>query len=114
MGEGSTTLCSPPARATGSTRPTSAPDFATPRGRGGVRPSRGQRPVPHHLRRTVGTLITHEVGLDAAREQLGHSDGSTTYQHYVGKREVAPDVRPTLDVFFSALPEAVPLLAREA
>lgn len=69
---------------------------------------------PHDLRRTVGTLIAHEVGLDAAREQLGHSDGSTTYQHYVGKRQVAHDVRPTLDLFFVGLPDAIPLLAHEA
>lgn len=60
---------------------------------------------PHDLRRTVGTLITHDVGLDAARDQLGHSDGSTTYQHYVGKREAAPDLRRTLDRLFSPLPE---------
>lgn len=59
---------------------------------------------PHDLRRTVGTLIAHEDGLDAAREQLGHSDGSTTYQHYVGKRETAPDLRLTLDQFFIPLP----------
>lgn len=50
----------------------------------------------HTLRRTVGTLIAHEVSLDAAREQLGHRDPSVTYQHYVGKRPVAPDVRMTL------------------
>jgi integrase len=51
----------------------------------------------HTLRRTVGTLLAHEVGLDAAREQLGHRDPSVTYQHYVGRRTTAPDVRPTLD-----------------
>lgn len=69
---------------------------------------------PHDLRRTVGTLIAHEVSLDAARDQLGHSDGSTTYQHYVGKRPISPDVRATLDVFFGGLPDAVPLIAHEA
>ena len=55
---------------------------------------------PHTLRRTVGTLIAHEVGLDAAREQLGHSDSSATYQHYVGKRTTAPDIRQVLGLFF--------------
>lgn len=69
---------------------------------------------PHDLRRTVGTLIAHEVSLDAARDQLGHSDGSTTYQHYVGKRPISPDVRATLDVFFGGLPDAVPPIAPEA
>lgn len=60
--------------------------------------------TPHTLRRSVGTLLAHEVSLDAAREQLGHSDASVTYQHYVGRREVAPDVRVTLDAFFAPLP----------
>ena len=50
----------------------------------------------HTLRRTVGTLVAHEVSLDAAREQLGHRDPSITYRHYVGKRSLAPDVRDTL------------------
>lgn len=36
--------------------------------------------TPHTLRRTVGTLVAHEAGLDATREQLGHSDPSVTYQ----------------------------------
>ncbi|TWG97802.1 phage integrase family protein [Nocardioides sp. J9] len=58
----------------------------------------------HTLRRTVGTLLTHEVSLDAAREQLGHRDPSITYQHYVGKRSVAPDVRTTLAQLLVAPP----------
>jgi integrase len=60
--------------------------------------------TPHTLRRTVGTLLAHEVSLDAAREQLGHRDPSVTYQHYVGKRPVAPDVRGTLDLLLAPLP----------
>lgn len=55
----------------------------------------------HTLRRTVGTLLAHEVCLDAARDQLGHRDPSITYRHYVGKRPLAPDVRDTLDQFFA-------------
>ena len=58
----------------------------------------------HTLRRTVGTLIAHEVSLDAAREQLGHRDPSVTYQHYVGRRAVAPDVREVLDRLLADLP----------
>lgn len=58
----------------------------------------------HTLRRTVGTLLTHEVSLDVAREQLGHRDPSITYQHYVGKRPVAPDVRTTLAQLLLASP----------
>lgn len=59
----------------------------------------------HTLRRTVGTLLAHEVSLDAAREQLGHRDPSVTYQHYVGKRHLAPDVRTTLDLLLAPLPQ---------
>jgi integrase len=51
----------------------------------------------HTLRRTVGTLIAHEVSLDAARDQLGHRDPSVTFRHYVGKRPLAPDLRTTLN-----------------
>jgi integrase len=57
----------------------------------------------HTLRRTVGTIIAHEVSLDAAREQLGHRDPSVTYQHYVGRRPIAPDVRGTLDLLLQPL-----------
>jgi integrase len=57
----------------------------------------------HTLRRTVGTLLAHEVSLDAAREQLGHRDPSVTYQHYVGKRLLAPDVRTILDQLLAPL-----------
>jgi integrase len=56
--------------------------------------------TPHTLRRTVGTLIAHERGTDAARDQLGHTDGSVTGTFYVAKREVAPDLRVILDRFF--------------
>jgi integrase len=58
----------------------------------------------HTLRRTVGTLLAHEVSLDAAREQLGHRDPSVTYQHYVGRRAVAPDVRQVLGQLLADLP----------
>jgi len=55
---------------------------------------------PHTLRRTVGTLLTHEAGVDVARDLLGHSDPSVTFQHYTGPRRIAPDVRHLLDRFF--------------
>lgn len=56
--------------------------------------------TPHTLRRTVGTLVAHEAGLDAARDVLGHSDPSVTFQSYVAPRAVAPDVRDVLGLFF--------------
>jgi integrase len=55
---------------------------------------------PHTLRRSVSTLITNEVGLDAAREQLGHSDPSLTWRSYVAARPIAPDLRHVLNAFF--------------
>lgn len=57
--------------------------------------------TPHTLRRTVGTRIAHEVGLDAVREQLGHSHPSISFQRYVAARELAPDLRSVLDAFFT-------------
>ncbi len=59
----------------------------------------------HTLRRTVGTLLAHQVSLDAARDQLGHRDPSITYRHYVGKRPLAPDLRTTLNQFFEPVGE---------
>lgn len=56
--------------------------------------------TPHTLRRTVGTAIGHEMGIDAARWQLGHRDPSLTAQVYVAARPVAPDTRPVLRRFF--------------
>jgi hypothetical protein len=58
--------------------------------------------TPHTLRRTVGTLVAHERGTDAAREQLGHADRSVTGTFYVAKRSVAPDLRTVLDRFFTS------------
>jgi len=60
--------------------------------------------TPHALRRTVGTLLAHEAGLDVARDVLGHSDPSITFQAYVGTRPTAPDVRNLLDLFFNEHP----------
>lgn len=57
--------------------------------------------TPHTLRRTVGTLLAHQVGLDAAREQLGHADSTVTWRSYVAPRPTAPDVRHVFDVFFT-------------
>lgn len=56
---------------------------------------------PHVLRRTVGTHLAHEAGLDVAREVLGHADTSVTWRHYVAPRQLGPDVRTLLDAFFT-------------
>ncbi|MWB99025.1 tyrosine-type recombinase/integrase [Agromyces seonyuensis] len=37
---------------------------------------------PHAFRRTGATLIAHELGLQAAADQLGHTSTTTTKEHY--------------------------------
>lgn len=56
---------------------------------------------PHTLRRTVGTLVAHSAGLDAARDVLGHRDPSFTARHYVADIGRVVDVRHTLDPIFA-------------
>ena len=56
---------------------------------------------PHTLRRTVGTLVAHSAGLDAARDVLGHRDPSVTARHYVADTGRVVDVRHTLDPIFA-------------
>ena len=56
---------------------------------------------PHTLRRTVGTLVAHSAGLDAARDVLGHRDPSVTARHYVADTGRVIDVRNTLDPIFA-------------
>jgi integrase len=56
---------------------------------------------PHTLRRTVGTLVSHSDGLDAARDVLGHRDPSVTARHYIAETGRVVDVRHTLDPIFA-------------
>ena len=56
---------------------------------------------PHTLRRTVGTLVAHSAGLDAARDILGHRDPSVTARHYIAETGRVIDVRHTLDPLFA-------------
>ncbi len=56
---------------------------------------------PHTLRRTVGTLVAHGAGLDAARDVLGHRDPSVTARHYIADIGRVIDVRDTLDPIFA-------------
>jgi len=55
---------------------------------------------PHALRRTVGTLVAHGAGLDAARDVLGHRDPSVTARHYIADIGRVVDVRGSLDPIF--------------
>jgi integrase len=56
---------------------------------------------PHTLRRTVGTLVAHSAGLDAARDILGHRGPSVTARHYVVDTGHVIDVGHTLDPIFA-------------
>jgi integrase len=56
---------------------------------------------PHTLRRTVGTLVAHNAGLDAARDVLGHRAPSVTARHFVVDTGRLVDVRRTLDPIFA-------------
>jgi integrase len=56
---------------------------------------------PHTLRRTVGTLVAHGEGLDAARDVLGHRGPSVTARHYIADIGRVVDVRNTLDPIFA-------------
>jgi integrase len=56
---------------------------------------------PHTLRRTVGTLVAHGEGLDAARDVLGHRDPSVTARHYIADTGRVVDVRNALDPVFA-------------
>lgn len=52
---------------------------------------------PHTFRKTVGTLIEREHGLEAASRQLGHAGTAVTARHYIERAVVAPDASATLD-----------------
>ena len=56
---------------------------------------------PHTLRRTVGTLVAHSEGLDAARDVLGHRDPSVTARHYIADTGRVVDVRGPLGPVFA-------------
>lgn len=58
--------------------------------------------TPHTFRRTVGTHLAYEAGVDAAKLQLGRTiTGSAAIARYVAAREVRPDHRHLLQAFFT-------------
>lgn len=60
--------------------------------------------TPHTMRRTVGTLLAWEVGVDAARQQLGHSlTGGTALSRYVAMRGKVVDYREHLATLLDGL-----------
>lgn len=61
-----------------------------------------QGTTPHSLRKTVATTIERELGMEAARHQMGHADPSLTGQVYVEDSMIGPDARQVLSQFFDA------------
>lgn len=55
--------------------------------------------VPKTFRKSVGTLVKAEAGLDAAAGQLGHAGSAVTSKHYVEQTHQGPDVRDILQRF---------------
>ena len=57
--------------------------------------------TPHTFRRTVASLIAYDLGLEAARLQLGHVVVGGALARYVAHRQQVPDHTAVLNQFFS-------------
>lgn len=55
--------------------------------------------TPKTLRKTAGTAIEREFGIEAAADQLGHSSPEVTRKHYVNRAHEAGDYTAALDKF---------------
>ncbi|WP_100523842.1 tyrosine-type recombinase/integrase [Mycobacteroides abscessus] len=53
--------------------------------------------TPHSFRRSVGTVVTEGMGIDAAQQSLGHAQRETTERHYVQRSTSGPDTRAVLE-----------------
>lgn len=53
--------------------------------------------TPHSFRRSVATTVRDGLGIEAAQQQLGHSEMATTEQHYAQRRTIGPDARAVLE-----------------
>lgn len=53
--------------------------------------------TPHSFRRSVGTVVAEGLGIDAAKQSLGHAQRETTERHYVQRSTSGPDTRAVLD-----------------
>lgn len=58
--------------------------------------------TPKSFRKAVATLLRDEMGIEAARDQLGHSDEKVTKQHYAQRLAEAPDTTSALEKFFQS------------
>lgn len=58
--------------------------------------------TPKSFRKAVATLLRDEMGIEAARDQLGHSDERVTKSHYAQRVMDAPDATVALGKFFES------------
>lgn len=55
--------------------------------------------TPRALRKAVATLLRDVLGVEAARDQLGHASELVTRKHYIQPAHVGPDATSALDAF---------------
>lgn len=56
--------------------------------------------TPRDFRKAVATLVRDEMGVEAARDQLGHTSESVTIGHYIQPSHEGPDATVTLERLF--------------
>lgn len=60
-----------------------------------------EKMTPTVFRKAVATIIRDVIGIEAARDQLGHSSDEVTKKHYAKRVHDAPDSTAALDRFFT-------------
>jgi len=65
--------------------------------------------TPKSGRGAVATLLRNEVDIDAAKEQLGHSDWRVTDRHYTPKQISRPDRSHLIETFAQTADESRPV-----
>lgn len=58
--------------------------------------------TPKSFRKAVATLLRDEMGIEVARDQLGHSDERVTKSHYAQPLSEGPDASIVLEKFFQS------------
>lgn len=56
--------------------------------------------TPRDFRKAVATLVRDEMGVEAARDQLGHTNENVTIGHYIQPTHQGPDATLTLERLF--------------
>jgi integrase len=56
--------------------------------------------TPRDFRKSVATLLTNEMSVEAARDQLGHHNSSVTIGHYIQPTHEGPDATEVLERLF--------------